>query len=221
MPPDWIDKWIEAQHEATPTPDDELEELPSGPPLTELEALAGQRGLEVWQSPDSFHGATKAMCSRCESAVFFGSPKLKFLHDAHVLGQFALMKSVEAVRLVGRKDQWPDGLVRLGGKQHSVEITSTHGGRKLGEEYRRVRGPTLDPIENWIERADSIPKYLDEAIALKIRKKYSSTYWLVVYLNIGEYGIRQIETERAIAETQRRYNSEVVTVHVIWKHKLY
>ena len=52
---------------------------------------------------------------------------------------------------------------------------------------------TLDPVNNWIERAESIPRYLDEAIGAKSRKKYGSACWLVVYRNINEYDIRQRE----------------------------
>ena len=79
----------------------------------------------------------------------------------------------------------------------------------------------MDPIENWIERANSIPKYLDEAISGKIKKNYASPCWLVVYLNINEYGVRQNETEQVIAETKACYSEGFVEISILWKGKLY
>jgi hypothetical protein len=76
-------------------------------------------------------------------------------------------------------------------------------------------------VEDWIERADSIPKYLDEAISGKRQKNYASPCWLVVYLNISEYGIRQLETEQVIAAAKARYAAAFVDVSVLWKGKLY
>jgi len=40
------------------------------------------------------------------------------------------------------------------------------------------------------------------------------------YLNINEYGIRQVETEAAIAEVKRRYAGAFAALYVLWKDKL-
>jgi len=45
--------------------------------------------------------------------------------------------------------------------------------------------------------------------------------WIVVYLNIGEYGIRQKETEPVIAEIKARHSEAFVAITVLWKGKLY
>jgi len=79
----------------------------------------------------------------------------------------------------------------------------------------------MDPIENWIERAESIPKFLDEVVAAKSRKHYSAPCWLVVYLNISEYGIRQKETEDVIEEVKARYRRAFEAISVLWKGRLY
>jgi hypothetical protein len=112
---------------------------------------------------------------------------------------------VDAVRLARADEQWPDGMIKSSGKEHNVEVTSTHGGRLLGKEYRTISKPRLDPVTNWIARADSIPKYLDDAISKKFKKRYSIPCWLVVYLNINEHDIRQSEIEKVIADTKSRY----------------
>ena len=222
MSRDAIDELIDQALQAEPL---ELEidefDTPAGPPLTNDEIQQARQTLAQWQAPDVFKTTTDALCARCASKDWFNSPHLKFLHDAFVLARFARTQEVESVRLAGPLERWPDGLVRLDGKDHNIEVTSTHGGRRLGKEYREVTGPTRDPVENWIARADSIPKYLDEVIAAKAKKRYSSPCWLVVYLNISEYGIRQKETEAVIAETKARYAPAFQAISVLWKGRVY
>jgi hypothetical protein len=111
--------------------------------------------------------------------------------------------------------------VRAASKVHNIEVTSTHGGRKLGKEYREVKGLTMDPVEDWVARGDSIPKFLDEAVAAKSGKRYGAPCWLVVYLNISEYGIRQMETEAAISQIKLCYASSFEAISVLWKGRLY
>jgi hypothetical protein len=213
---DWIDKVCEADP-LTIEADDE----PRGPPLTDSDLDAGLALLIQWQSAQTFASTTGAMCRRCRSSDYFNRPRLKFLHDAYVLADFARLKEVEAVRLANPSDQWPDGYVKLRGQIYNIEVTSTHGGRLLGQEYKGISGPTLDPVENWIERANSIPKYLDQAIGGKIKKKYASPCWLVIYLNINEYGIRQSEIKQIIVETKARYSDHFVEISILWKGELY
>jgi hypothetical protein len=215
---DWIDKVIEA--DPLELDIDEFDE-PLGPPLSLAEIEAARGSLAQWQSPDGFKAATDALASRCHARDWFNNSHLKFLHDAFVLARFARRLQVDGVRLGGQSEQWPDGFVQQGGKVHNIEVTSTHGGRLLGKEYREVRGPTLDPVENWVERAESIPKYLNEALSAKSKKHYGSPCWLVVYLNISEYGIRQKETEAVIAAAKAHYASSFEAVFVLWKGRLY
>jgi hypothetical protein len=53
------------------------------------------------------------------------------------------------------------------------------------------------------------------------RNHRANLCWLVVYLNISEYGIRQLETEQVIAAAKARYAAAFVDVSVLWKGKLY
>jgi hypothetical protein len=215
---DWIDKAIEADPVALDF--DEADE-PSGPPLSPEEIKEAQDALSRWQSGSEFKGTVDALSARCVSEDWFNRPQLKFLHDAFVLARLAMRGSVDGVRLAETSARWPDGFVRIAGKVHNVEVTSTHGGRKLGKEYREVKGPTMDPVENWVERADSIPRFLEEAVAAKSRKHYSAPCWLVVYLNISEYGIRQKETEAVIQDVKARYGHAFEAISVLWKGRLY
>ena len=88
----------------------------------------------------AFRDDEKALRSRCASPDFFLQSRLKFLHDAYVLGKFARKLGAEEVRLAQRGERWPDGLVKVGNRAFNVEVTSTHGDRKLGEEYRKASG---------------------------------------------------------------------------------
>lgn len=221
-PLDEFDKWIEKVCAAQPLPAYEDEDLwPSGPSLNKYEIKVVREQLAKWQQPDAFKCATRAIWSRCKAEEWFNRLYLKFLHDAYVLAEFASLWPAESVRLASASEQWPDGNVKIAGINHLIEVTSTHGGRKLGEEYRGPQMMTMDRVENWVARAESIPRYLDEAIHAKRRRNYSSPCWLVVYLNIGEYGIRQIETERSIEVIKQRYSSSFEAITVLWKGKLY
>ena len=98
-----------------------------------------------------------------------------------------------------------------------------HGGRRLGDEYRTVCKPTLDHVEDWEERANAIPCFLEEAIAAKIRKYggLCNSCWLVVDLNMNDSGIRHHETEKAILEIKARHVAHFEAISVIWKRQLY
>jgi hypothetical protein len=54
----------------------------------------------------------------------------------------------------------------------------------------------------------------------KVAKRYGSPPSLLVYLNINDYGIRQTETEAAIAEVKRRYSNAFSSIYVLWKDKV-
>jgi hypothetical protein len=222
--PDSFDEWIEKVCEGDPLPvdlDDDDESSVIGPPLTTEEIQAAQVRLARWQSVQAFNADTTALCDRCTSPDYFLQSRLKFLHNARVLAEFARLQNVDQVRLANYDENWPDGFVVIQNRPFNIEVTSTHSGRKLGDEYRHATCLQFDPVENWEARANSIPKYLDEAINSKSKKNYSSPCWLVVYLNISEYGIRQTETEQVIAATKARYAAAFVDITVLWKGTLY
>ncbi len=91
----------------------------------------------------------------------------------------------------------------------------------MGEEYRTDRGIEFDPVEDWIARADAIPQALETAVRKKIAKHYGSGVWLVVYLNLDEYGIRQRQSELVIAQVKQKYAGAFDALFVLWKGKVY
>jgi hypothetical protein len=221
------DEWIDKVCEADPLPDDfaleDDESIQTGLTLTPEEIEAAYVELGRWQSVETFSRTERPLRLRNADPDFFAQPQLKFLHDAYVLAKFAARIGAHQVRLADRRDQWPDGFVRVSKRTIKVEVTSTHGGRKLGEEYREPRGMRFDPVEDWHARADSIPGYLDGAIRNKVGR-YGGRYsdcWLVVYLNIDEWGVRQQEVEQVITEIMIRYCDHFREISVLWKGKLY
>jgi hypothetical protein len=90
----------------------------------------------------------------------------------------------------------------------------------MWDEYQFKTKVELDPVENWIERAEAIPAALEKAITAKLAKQYDGKMWLVVYLNINEFGIRQDETELNIAAIKQRHVGSFGALFVLWKDKL-
>ena len=226
--PDEFDEWIDRVCEADPLPDDvgdDDDSIVRGPPLTSEEIDFAKDRLAKWQSARSFNDDVLGLCHRCKSSDYFLQPRLKFLHDAFVLAEFAIKRGVDQVRLAARNENWPDGRVKIQTRTFNIEVTSTHGGRKLGEEYRRMSGAEIvvehDPVEDWVTRAESIPRYLDGAIRDKVERKYSSPCWLVVYLNISERDIRHEHVKQVIAGTIFRYRDQFENISVLWKRGLY
>lgn len=221
---DEIDKLIDAACETDPIDVNEFIDEEAGPPLSNAEVRQARIELAKWHLPTQFRSLVRSLHRRIHSSDYFSRPDLKFLQDAFVIGEFVHRKPVEEVRLALESERWPDGFVRLADKVHKVEVTSTHGGRRLGDEYRRSDKTTFERIEveELARRAALIPQALTKAIEAKIAKQYADAHsaWLVVYLNINEHGIRQVETERAIEAIKQRFASAFESLFVVWKEKV-
>jgi hypothetical protein len=223
---DDVDKWTEAtldgwnpsEHGWGPP---EFDDAESGPPLSATDLRQAHEDLAQWHLPIDFRRAVHNLFQRCRGPEF-KEPQREFLLDAWTLAEFVRYKSVDQIRLAGPSEQWPDGYVKIGRMIANVEATiALMPGRKMWKEHQVDNGTwSHDPIENWIKRADAIPGALEEAITRKIAKQYSSRTWLVIYMNINEWGIRQAEIERAIAEIKQRYANSFDQLFVLWKDKL-
>jgi hypothetical protein len=227
MTGDDIDKWIDATLEGwDPSKDgwgpSEFDDIEAGPTLSIDELKRAHEDLATWRSPLDFRRTVARLHKRCLSSEIFRNPRQNFLLDAWTLAEFVRHKTVDCVRLTGPRENWPDGFVRLGQTIQNVEVTiALTEGRRMSDEYR-PGSPTLthDPEENWVERANRIPSALEKAISKRLEKRYGSGMWLVVYLNISTWGIRQAEIECAIAEIKQRHGQSFSGLFVIWKDKL-
>jgi hypothetical protein len=219
QPSDDLDKWIDSACENDPIEVVEFIDDEAGPPLSKDEIRQAWDSLSRWESPADFRSAVHALCKRCRSPDWFNRPDLKFLHDAFVLAEVVGHLAVDQVRLAAPSDQWPDGYVRVGHKDHNVEVTSTHGGRKLGAEYKNVTKPELVP--SITAPVGKIARDLDAAIQAKVDKHYGSRSWLVVYLNLYDwFGIRQTEAKSAIELMKQKHAQSFEAIYVLWKDKV-
>jgi hypothetical protein len=134
-----------------------------------------------------------------------------------VLAELSKHKQFAQIRLSDVGKDPPDGYARTEtGEVIKIEVTSAWSlGRRLGDEYKCKERMQHDPVENCIRRVESIPDALEKAINDKLEKlKYSrpSLFALVVDLTfISDGGMRQGETERAIATIKDRYGRSFST----------
>lgn len=202
---------------------DEHDDTPAAPPLQDSELRPAHVSLTIPRSPRDFQATVRALHRRTTSKVLFNNPRQQFLLDAWTLAEFAIrFKSADQVWLSGPDDQWPDGYVRVDPTTMNVEATiADMPGRKIGKEYQTASGIEEDPVEDWIARADAVPDALEAAIQKKIAKRYGGGVWLVIYLNLSEYGIRQQQTELAIAQAKQKHANAFDALFVLWKDKVY
>jgi hypothetical protein len=223
MTGDDMDKWIDATLEGwDPSKEgwgpSELDDVEAGPPLSIHELKRAHEDSAVWRSPLDFRRTVARLLKRCLPSEIFNDPKRKFLLDAWVLAELSKHKLFTRLRLAGEAEQWPDGYAQTETGELKIEVTSALlPGRPLGAEYKLPGRMEYDPFDNWVKRADAIPGALEKAIGDKVKKRYGSPCALVVYLNISEYGIRQAETEQAIANIKDRYGLEFQYLWILWK----
>jgi hypothetical protein len=188
----------------------------------ENELAEAHQELARWQSPADFMALIEKWGSQTPKEVFLGSPG-GFLREAWVLAEYIKRVGVDRVRLSDPDERWPDGYIEIVGVAKSVEITEVmEPTRRRGDELKNPDPAIqMDPVENWVARAEAIPAALSNRIEGKAKKRYGSLAMLLVYLNISEYDIRQKETEQIIAEVKAQYTSTFESIVVLWKERLY
>jgi hypothetical protein len=78
-----------------------------------------------------------------------------------------------------------------------------------------------DPIDDWIVRADQVPIALSATVSTKVTKHYAGGVSLLVYLNIGEFGIRQTQIETATEAAIAPALASFQRVWMLWKDRFY
>lgn len=164
------------------------------------------------------------------SADFFRQGGVAFLRDAWLAAEFGRHRQSSSVRLVAKCEQWPDFEIQVNSVIERVECAEADvPGRRRGDEYRKTEelgaaGGIIiedDPTENWIARANQVPAALSAVIAKKISKLYAGHPSLLVYLNIGEFGVRQRAIEAAMVPAITPALCCFQQVWILWKARLY
>ncbi len=200
------------------------------PRLSKVELACHRAWLSDWHTPADMAAYVSAVNDAMGSADFFRQGGVEFLRDAWLAAEFGRHRQSSFVRLVAEREQWPDFETRAGDVIERVECAEADiPGRRRGDEYREAGKQsaaggliiTDDPIEDWIARADQVPAALSAVIATKIGKRYAGAASLLVYLNIGEFGIRQSEIEAAMAPAVTPALPHFQNVWLLWKARLY
>jgi hypothetical protein len=169
----------------------------------------------------------KAVNEEMGSTDFFVQSGVQFLRDAWLAGEFGRHRRSLKVRLVPEREQWPDFEADDGSTIERVECGEADvPGRRRGDEYRLCNAdghPNIrhDPYEDWIARAEQAPRALKAAVTRKIKKHYAGSVSLLIYLNIGEFGIRQSEIEAAMQTAMAPALRYFQRTWVLWKTQLY
>lgn len=201
------------------------------PKLSKLELAQNRAWLSEWRKPGKVAAYVTAVNDAMGSANFFRQGGVEFLRDAWLAAEFGRHRQSTSVRLVAESDLWPDFEARDGGgEMERVECGEADiPARRRGDEYRAAAErsengkPNFehDPMEDWITRADQVPTALATVIASKVGKRYAGRVSLLVYLNIGEFGIRQAEIEAAMAPAVAPALPYFRRVWILWKPQLY
>jgi hypothetical protein len=200
------------------------------PRLAKAELAQHRAWLSEWRAPGDVAAYVAAVNDAMGSADFFRQGGVEFLRDAWLAAEFGRHRQSSSVRLVSEREQWPDFETRGGDVIERVECAEADiPGRRRGDEYRGVDERAVngepnvedDPIEDWIARAGQVPAALAAVIATKIGKRYAGRASLLVYLNIGEFGIRQAEIEAAMTPAVAPALPYFSRVWILWKARLY
>jgi hypothetical protein len=200
------------------------------PRLVKAELAQHRAWLSKWRGPADMAAYVTAVNDLMGSADFFRQGGVEFLRDAWLAAEFGRHRQSSLVRLVPEREQWPDFEARNGDAIERVECAEADlPGRRRGDEYRAAeeRNPKgqvtfeHDPVEEWIARADQVPAALAAVVTKKIEKRYAARASLLVYLNIGEFGIRQAEIEAAIEPAAAAALPHFQRVWLLWKARLY
>jgi Ribosomal protein L7/L12 dimerisation domain len=122
--------------------------------LSDEELKRARAGLEAGCAPNDFFEKVGALAKKTTPKEWFNEPRLQFLRDAMILGEFAKqLDGAIRVRLTAHADTFPDGFVETSAGTLNIEVTEVDKvERRRGDEYRLgVARP--ESIDDWEERA--------------------------------------------------------------------
>ena len=191
--------------------------------LTKDQIIQHRTQLERSEDPEKMLHNCEELMDCMGSADLFTHPGVDFIPEGWAAAKFAQRRSADNVRLIPQRDQWPDFELLFGGQKESWEFTEADiPDRRRGDEYQAGRSlATQDPVEDWIKRAEQAPEAIRQRCTNKVAKHYSGRAGLLVYLNIGEFGISQAEIEASFKDATRSAKDAFSEVWVLWKERAY
>jgi hypothetical protein len=150
----------------------------------------------------------------------------QWLRDAWLASKFATATNADSVRVVPESP--PDFEIEFrSGRVLPFEATIADlPGRQMAKEHIDLArsGSTYrsDPFEKWELRRELVPSSLESACLRKCKnRKYTSDTSLLVYLNLGTYGLWRSEIQRELIEHTKIARHCFHAVWVLWSGEVY
>jgi len=201
--------------------------------LTDAERREWPKRFQMWMPPDAMMALWDNVHETVGVSMMYQAG-VDFMRNAWTAAHFAKARGAQEVRLC--TDTRPDFEMKLHGQHTLFEVTEAGNFEGRGNEYRAfderravavAAGETDyvevedDPVEDWIARADQAPALLQSAAIRKANGNYDPSFGLVIYLNIGEYGLRQKEIEGCMRAATAPAKGKFREVWVLWKGQAY
>jgi hypothetical protein len=185
------------------------------------EALQSARAdLEAWCSPQEFFQKNENLAKRITSEKLFNAPRLQFSRDAMILGEFAIqLEGALGVHLAAEADTFPEGFVETSNGTLNIEVTEVIRETRRREDEYKVGVPPGETVDDWEERAKTIPAELELVMQKKANKHYDPKPTLVVYLNVG-FGAPENVILPIIEDAKKRHAASFDGIYVLWEGKL-
>lgn len=190
-------------------------------PYMSVETLdSHHRWVCHWRSPTELNQYVDELMNSVGSKALFNKSGTTFILEAWIAGYFAEIVGAQTVRLID--DHWPDMEVQLDGDLIRFEaVEADVPNRRRGDEYKQAPQMMEDPVEDWIARAEAVPGALQVAVEKKRAKHYSKRESLLIYLNIGEYGIRHHEIIAGFPGATKGAKDIFKSVWILWKQQAF
>jgi len=190
-------------------------------PYMSIETLANHFSwMTQWRAPGEMNEYVDELMNSVGSKTLFNKAGTTFILEAWIAGHFAEVVGAKTVRLID--DQWPDLEVELDDQLIRFEaIEADMPDRRRGDEYKLAPRMYEDPVENWVARAEAVPGALQTAVRKKRAKHYSKHENLLIYLNIGEFGIRHREIIAAFPDATKDARDIFKSVWILWKEQAF
>jgi hypothetical protein len=176
--------------------------------------------LLAWTDSEIFRSRVDEFMRSPElRAALFRQGGLTFLRDAWVAARIATALSAKEVRLC--TGERPDFELHFDNETRQFEVTEADmPGRRRGEESTE---PKLeeDAVEDWRKRFEAIPDSLKAVIEKKLEKQYSADISLVVYLNLGSFGVYRNEGLPILRDCTLAAKDAFKEIMVFWEGTLF
>jgi hypothetical protein len=191
------------------------------PRLTRAERSTLRSQLCQWQPPDEMWHVANEAGDRIGSTNLFNQGGLEFLRDALTAAEFGKVRRANKVRLIPETDKWPDFELGVGGTTERFEVAEVDDPvRRRGDEYQLGK-VVCDPVTDWIARAEQTPAWITSVCQKKVDKCYGARTKLVLYLNVSDHGVRQIEIEASFPSATAVAREHFDAIWILWNNQAY